>query len=302
VSEEGWTIRSGEAGVLISRDSGETAHIEGDDLNELQRLTRDLPDGIDHPTTAAAAASISEARHIEPRLGSTRPEATAAVDRTGVEIVLGTLVRPLDRPFEEVLASRQSDRRFQHLELGDLATLLYHGSRIRGWHESDDGYQMTSRPSPSAGGRHPYELMVAIDDVAGVTDGLWLFDAARCSLIRREVDAARLQAALSAVNRAAGLTSNAPATLFVVAYFQRTLARYPCGSTLVWRDMGAVATTLHLVATASDLSSCVVGTSGVLEYDESRLVTDGIALVVGRPVLGAPARGRVTEVGGPSGQ
>lgn len=282
VSEKGWTIRLRETGGLISRDSGETARVKADHVKMLQRLTSDLAADIDQPITATAAASISEARHVAPQPVSEPAVAGVPAQRSGAEIPLGTFVRSLDRPFGEVLGRRQSDRRFRPLGLDDLATVLYHGARIRGWHESDDGYQMTSRPSASAGGRHPYELIVAVQDVAAVTEGLWLFDAARCSLVRRGIEAGRLQAALSAVNTAAGLTSNAPATIFLVAHFQQTLSRYPSGSTLVWRDIGAVVATLHLVASAAGLASCIVGTGGVLEFDESQLVADGIALVIGR--------------------
>jgi len=281
VSDAPWTIRLDGSGIA-SRDNGETALLDAETLAILRRLTRGLHTDLRQPT-ATTHASIAEARQATPQPGVGPPINETTVADVGAETIpLGPLTKPLDRSFGEVLAGRQSERTLQPLELGDLATLLVHGARVRGWHQSDDGYQMTSRPSPSAGARHPYELMVVVQDVATVAPGLWLFDPARCCLVHRTIDHCTLQTTLAAVNAATGLERSAPATVFVVAHFERTLNRYPAGSTLVWRDLGAVASTLHLVASAAGLASCIVGTAGVLESEESQLRTDGIALVVGK--------------------
>jgi SagB-type dehydrogenase family enzyme len=281
VNERSLTIRLDGPRGLVSHDDGETATIEGEAVEEIRLLASDLRTDLRRPT-ATAIASIAESRHAAPQPGAGPPfNDTATVDSSTQPVLLGPRARQLNRPFGDVLARRQSERRFEPLELDDLATVLVHGARIRDWHPSDDGYQMTSRAAPSAGARHPYELMIAAHEVATLPTGLWLFDPATCSLIRQANDHAHHEA-LDAVNAAAMLRTPAPATIFLVAHFKRTLNRYPAGSTLVWRDLGAAASTLHLVASAAGLASCIVGTTGVLTLDESNLVADGIALVLGR--------------------
>jgi hypothetical protein len=54
-----------------------------------------------------------------------------------------------------------------------------------------------------------------------------------------------------------------------VAHPLRTLSRYPEGMSLIWRDAGALLATVHLVASDLGLSSCIVGTSGVLRTDHA---------------------------------
>lgn len=283
MSGEGLTIRLEDDRGIVSRDDGTSSSLDSESASTIRTLAENVQTPIQQ-TSAVAVASLAEARFVEPR--PTAGAASATVELHGPEIRLGTLVRPLQRPFGEVLERRQSERRFRSLGLDDLATLLVHAARVRGWTDSEDGYQMSTRPSPSAGARHPYELEVIIDDIAGVTPGLWWFDAADCRLVHRHIAGARIARALSTVNAAAGLMRNAPATILIVAHFKRTLARYPAGSTLVWRDAGAVAASLHLVASAAGLASCIVGTSGVLESDHEALITDVAAVVVGRRRIG----------------
>ena len=73
-----------------------------------------------------------------------------------------------------------------------------------------------------------------------------------------------------------------PALLLAVAEPERTLSRYPAGTAHLWRDAGALLTTLHLLAASLDLASCIVGISGVLGHEDAARVDLG-ALAFGRP-------------------
>jgi hypothetical protein len=67
----------------------------------------------------------------------------------------------------------------------------------------------------------------------------------------------------------------------MVAEPERTLSRYPAGTAHLWRDTGALLATLHLLASSVGLSSCIVGTSGLLG-DENEARIDLGALALGR--------------------
>jgi hypothetical protein len=95
--------------------------------------------------------------------------------------------------------------------------------------------------------------------VRGLQRGIWLLDAWTMQLTPLDgaADMSRVAAALR-------MEELPPLTLFTCASADRTLTRYPEGSTLVWRDAGVLLGYLHLAAFAMGLASCIVGTAGVL--------------------------------------
>jgi SagB-type dehydrogenase family enzyme len=281
------TIRIDEALALVSRDDGRTWALSQSAAAEIRQIVSGTEQSDElHLMTAVAAASLAEAHAVRPRPIPTSVPATVMF--SGPEVKLGPLARPITRSFGEVIGSRRSERSYRSLGPGDLATLLVTAARVQAWRESEDGYQMTARPVPSAGARHPYELAILIDDVTSLRRGLWHFDPTRCTLIFRHCDQVRLEPAIAAVREAADLRSAPPAIIFPVAHMDRTLARYPGGSTLVWRDAGSLLAVLHLTASACELSSSIIGTSGVLE-------TTAATQDVGALAVGARGRSRTAE-------
>ncbi len=276
-----FTVRVTEDSAVASLDDGRSRPLSTAEADAVAAIVlTDRKEFTFTESPAAARASLAEAHEAAPRPGFAPPESRRSAN--GVEIALAPHARPVNRSFGDVLSSRRSLRQFAPLSLNDLATVLVSAGRIVGWTDADDGSQMTLRPAPSAGARHPYELAVAVADVAGLTPGLWLFDPVRCTIARHSADGSH-RAALNRVAAALAITDAAPATVFVVGSMRQTLSRYPAGSTLVWRDAGAVLATLHLAATAASLASCIVGTAGVLACDEENLVADLGALALGRP-------------------
>jgi SagB-type dehydrogenase family enzyme len=272
------TIRIDGGNGVASRDDGSTRALTETETTQIQALVaKHLPFEYAMPS-AVARAALAEAREAQPR--TTAIPMPAPPFPEGIEIALAIHARELTMPFQSVLSSRRSRRTLESLTLQDLATLLCATGRIIEWAEAGDGFQKTSRPVPSAGGRHPCELLVAISDARDIAPGLWLFHPLRCTLIQLPVPPT-LESAMQAVSTAT-LCSPAPTTVFVVGDMTRTLSRYPAGTTLAWRDAGAVLATLHLAATAASLNSCIVGTSGVLIYDQATTKADLGALVVGR--------------------
>jgi SagB-type dehydrogenase family enzyme len=154
--------------------------------------------------------------------------------------------------------------------------------------DEEDG-AWTSRPVPSAGARHPFELLVSIAAVNGAEPGRYVFDAHRVGLplldpawlpYVREVEHSAL--------RASRKPEPAPATIVLLANVDRVADKYSAALTLLMRDAGVLLQTLHLVATDLGLASRILGSAGQLTYAESsgHLVVDCGALIVGsmRPV------------------
>jgi SagB-type dehydrogenase family enzyme len=229
--------------------------------------------------SAAAFASVSEAREARPNPSAASYCSGSPLEHGGSIIPIGRLVRRSGMSFDDVLAERRSRRTFFPIDLPSLAYVLASAARVQGWNEADDGFQLVHRPVPSAGGRNPCELVVASSAVSGLDAGLWWFDAVRCVLVSQT--SSFLDSAAEKVAAAASVDTEIPASIFVVANFNRTLSRYPAGSTLVWRDAGALLATLQLAATAAGLASCIIGTSGALIQNNKGLIADLGALALG---------------------
>lgn len=169
--------------------------------------------------------------------------------------------------FQSVLDRRRSVREYGPLAAVELVGLLDQTFALRGWSDADDGGVRRFRPVPSAGARHPLVPLVLIEDVAGLDTGLWRFDADGRQMLLVETDPTALKVAWDKLNAAGQFEARPPAVVVLGARFDATLARYPSGAALVWRDAGVALGAIHLAATAARLGSCILGTAGVLDDD-----------------------------------
>lgn len=270
--------------IIISKDTGDSIIINNKEsvtrLSEyLQSLCVDVPYSFDIPT-ASTIGMLAESSVIQPRVLNHSVSPIEDYDE-GQRIKLGPLVSKISYPLKDVLQRRVSKRSFHTMSLEDLATVLVRSGRIIEWMEGPDGYQTSHRPVPSAGARHPLELKVITLDVIELEQGLWNFDPVKCELVKAEISIEKLTTTVSILKEVGHIESGPAAIILLVAHFARTLSRYPNGASLVWRDVGVLASILHLCATDIGLASCIVGASQVLDYDESEMVSDVCAVVVG---------------------
>lgn len=260
--------------------------------------------GRDVPVSATARAFWDEAVHLQPipraDIGTHSTDLPLPAAHTIIELPPPVNSRPAnqhrDLTFSEVLARRRSSRAIGTLSLDELATVLSSTFTLQGFARADDGAVRRFRPIPSAGARHPLIPLLFVNDVHGMASGLWRYDTDgnRALHVVRPRDAADdLQALGSSFLEAGQLTSPPPAVVVLAARFDATLARYPAGASLVWRDAGAALAVLHLAATSIGLTSCILGTTGVVSprlLDRSG-VTGSLVGDVGALVLGRPADG-----------
>jgi SagB-type dehydrogenase family enzyme len=165
----------------------------------------------------------------------------------------------IDRNFLDVLAARETRRTFGQLGTEALSQLLWYSSKTRATRRSGNGDAWQHRPCPSAGGRHPIDIMVW--NHHGDPETVYRYDPiAHCLSEICEVDKASLAKLMRAINEVVPV---GPAIiLWFVAQFDRTLAKYLRGESLVWRDSGALLATVYLVAEALDLNCCGIGITG----------------------------------------
>lgn len=294
------TIRVDGDDLVASTDDGATLRLDLNGHPDLRDALRDLagavpeaddPGAFDGPS-AAALASLAEATTLRPRTDPPPPHPVASAILDGrPRVALGPLAGGVrtSAVLGDVLARRRSRRNLAPASTANLAALLVRAGRTRTLAEDPSGRQLESRPFPSAGARHPHELVLASCGVDGLDDAWWWFDPFTCDLVPVAA-APDPDSALVAIADVAAMGRPPTAAVFAAAAFDRTLSRYPAGSTLAWRDAGAVLATLHLVATELGLASCIIGTSGTV-----RIPAQGHS----RPAVdvGAVAIGNVADAG-----
>lgn len=195
---------------------------------------------------------------------------------------------PLDFSLGEVIAKRATRRDFSKgpLSLPELATLLERSYGIRSRALAYNVRAFPARFVPSTGGLQPVEVYVAVNAVEGLEQGLYHWNPAghclevlgRGNFRRKVVQCCIHQDWLDAASVVLVLTCDMSKVYW--KYGRR-------GYRFVHVDLGIVGQTLHLVATALRLRSCMVAgyqddmVADMLQIDGASEFV-GLLLAVGR--------------------
>ena len=187
-------------------------------------------------------------------------------------------------PFLKVVGLRETSREFAPMAIAELSCLLWFSGKVTASREEQSGFRWTHRPTPSAGGRHPIDLILT--NQAPKRDAFFLYDPFAHALCELSIDDERASEELLQAIEEVVPFGRSTVMLFA-AQFGRTLSKYRHGESLVWRDSGCLQTTIHLVATAFDLRCCGLGITG--EPWISRMFAAGSSVTgVGGCLCGAP--------------
>ena len=166
------------------------------------------------------------------------------------------------------------------LEQSAVATLLWSAAGIR-----LDGETGATRTNPSAGGAYPLEAYLVAGDVEGVEAGVYRYDYNNHALQPLALGERRERLAEAALGQ--GFIAEAPAVVVLVAYYDRTTARYgERGERYVHIDAGHAAQSICLQAVELGLGTVVIGAFEDRVVAEI-LATDGEPLLI--LPLGVPA-------------
>ncbi|APV51465.1 hypothetical protein BWI17_18265 [Betaproteobacteria bacterium GR16-43] len=170
----------------------------------------------------------------------------------------------------EALRSRTSTRDFKlrSLPLARLSQLLYLSHGIRGL-KTVEGEVAFDRCAPSAGGLYPIELYVATQQVQGVPDGVYHYDARYHRL--EEVVRGNRHAELAELTIGQDMIRTANAVVVMCAVFQRTMWKYGSrGYRYTLLDAGHIGQNLYLSAGAMGLGAVTIG--GFFDAEVNRLL------------------------------
>jgi SagB-type dehydrogenase family enzyme len=161
-------------------------------------------------------------------------------------------------PVLDVVGGRRSRRTFKPLTSEQLNALLWHSSRTINLSPPVLKVRWEHRPAPSAGGRHPIDVLIVQRERG--EDKLFLYQSIPHALATLKADQENIDGLVLAAERV--LPRQEATVLWFGAQFERTLSRYENGDSLVWKDAGALTATFAFVAEALNLNFCPIGVTG----------------------------------------
>ena len=193
-----------------------------------------------------------------------------------------SLVTPEDIPqsFCDVVAARRSNRKFGPLTLTDISSLLWYSSRVLARRGSALGFDLSQRPTPSAGAIHPIHVLACSS-----TRASWQrYDPEQHCLT--EVSHGVLAPCDALAQIGTAIDPQKGTLLWLAAEVGKTASKYESPESLIWRDAGALIAHLGLVASYLGLHFCALGATGArwgVELNEAQLICGVGAALVGTP-------------------
>lgn len=163
-----------------------------------------------------------------------------------------------DMEFMEVLFSRTSAKDFSRATPNEVSELLYLSTKIRSIEIDDTNFFLTKRTTPSAGARHPIDLMVSLAASPPMERILSYYNPIDHSLGELVIPANSLRNFFEEVDR--NLSIQDACVIWFSIQITKTSSKYSNPESLYWKDTGALLYCLQIISTYLGLKSCPLGT------------------------------------------
>ncbi|WP_138992754.1 nitroreductase family protein [Larkinella sp. C7] len=161
--------------------------------------------------------------------------------------------------FLDVLVNRRTYRKFVRLSEDQLSAILWHSAKATELQFQENGFIWSHRPCPSAGGRHPIDLIISQPEAIN-TRKLALYNPIDHSLNELTLDTTQCLQFIEHINEVVPI-GDATIIWFIADQF-RTESKYINPLSLIWRDAGAFLNSLQLVCCAFKIACCPLGSLG----------------------------------------
>ncbi len=180
-------------------------------------------------------------------------------------------------PLGKALSLRRSNRRYeaQPLSIRELSQLLWSGQGVTN--------QRGFRTAPSAGATFPLDLYVVVNNVNGLSKGLYqyLHNSHELKMISNTINVDMLARACLGQR----MISEAGAVIVFSAVFERTTTRYgERGERYVHNEVGHASQNIHLMAASLNLGTVVVGAYRDQEVESLLNLGEGVRVLYLMPV------------------
>lgn len=195
----------------------------------------------------------------------------------------------------DVLERRVSVRQYDAgpVTLERLGEFLFRAARTRGRYGPAPAagmpYQACDRPYPSGGGIHDLELYLIVGNVQGLRPGAYHYAADRHELELLPAEAQDASSLLKGAMRASGAPEPPPVLIKIASRFARMSWKYRAISyATTLKNVGVLYQTLYLVATATGLAGCALGSGDDAAAEQVLGLAARGELAVGEFMLGNP--------------
>lgn len=174
-------------------------------------------------------------------------------------IKLSKNIDPIPTRFDEVIINRKSERTFSGINLHQLSNILWYTAKVKQAYVQDNGYILTHRGTPSAGARHPIDILI-INQTLLDSNLPHYYNPIEHTLNRLDLPDLLIANFTEHINTIVNIAN--ATIIWFAAYPERTAAKYENHESLIWRDAGALTNSIHLTCTALKLNSCLIGSLG----------------------------------------
>lgn len=184
-----------------------------------------------------------------------------------------------DGDFLDVLLTRRSSYKLGSISLQDIAELLYYSNKVQSISIDDSGFLTSKRTAPSAGGRHPVDILVSLQ-----SEGprfLQYYNPIDHSLCELSISREKQQSFFEEVNE--NLPIGDCCLLWFSIQTKKTQSKYENAESLYWRDAGALLYCIQIISTYMGFKSCPLGGLAVKAFNNlfktSKLISGGGILI-----------------------
>lgn len=157
--------------------------------------------------------------------------------------------------FIDILSSRRSSRDLSAVLIEEVSEMLYFTSRIQSIDIDDYGFLISKRTVPSAGGRHPIDILVSTPSKDGPV--LNYYNPIEHSLSELLISEVKQKSFFEEVNKNIPIKNSC--LIWFSIQINKTKSKYDNAESLYWKDAGAYLYCIQLVSNYIGLNSCPLG-------------------------------------------
>ena len=159
--------------------------------------------------------------------------------------------------FLDVLFSRRSNSRFSKLNLREIAEVLHLCTKVHSISADKSGFITTKRTAPSAGARHPVDLLVSLPEDTIDKRILSYYNSIDHSLSELLIKEHHLREFLNDINE--NIIIKDTVIIWFSIQTKKTSSKYTNPASLYWKDTGALLYCIQLISTYLGYKSCPLG-------------------------------------------
>jgi SagB-type dehydrogenase family enzyme len=186
---------------------------------------------------------------------------------------------PKPKDFLSTMIERRSSRSISKLTLVQLEELLFYSCKITSIDLNDSGFIKSKRITPSAGARHPVDLLISLPDDLRTLNYYNPLDHSLSELL---VEQNILDDFFSTIDK--NLSIENACVIWFSIQTNKTASKYGNPESLYWKDTGALLYCIQLMATYLGLKSCPLGTLSSSSFNklfkDSSIVSGG-GIIIG---------------------